>query len=234
MSTEVVVDKNKQRILAIDRLKLFGCFIQYTFNGFVREQLFCRQMQGLNCYINTPIQIAQLFQERGPLEKDPGYKQIIPYVVVGSSINKTFLSYQRPSKGDGEHRLQGKYSIGFGGHIEEQDMVNACTLSDVIINCAKREVKEELSLWADGLKFEVLGYINDDTDDVGKVHFGVVLYLDISKVPTEDVLKMLTNNSEVECLNFRTLDDLKHIENLYGFESWSQHLIHSLEYIILT
>lgn len=38
------------------------------------------------------------------------------------------------------------------------------------------------------LTFDTLGYINDDSNDVGKVHFGIVMYLDVSDVPTEDIL----------------------------------------------
>lgn len=227
------IGKDKQLILSVNRFQLFGCFLQYNFNGFIREELFSRQMNSLNYYRNSAQEVMKLFSERGPLEIDIDRKQIIPYVVIGSKKNETFLSYIRPNKGN-EERLHGKISIGFGGHIETQDADNAMGIFDAILNCARREVKEELSLWADEMKFETLGYINDDSNDVGQVHFGVVMYLDVSDVPIEDTLKMLTDNPEVSGLNFRTPKDLQNVPDGYEYETWSKHVLTALPYINFT
>lgn len=224
------IGKDKQLIMSVPRTALFGCFNQFNFNGFIREELFSRQMANLTYYHNSPTEIQKLFSERGPLEKDWTRKQIIPYVVVGSKKNGTFLSYLRPDKGN-EERLHGKGSIGFGGHIETEDTHGAFGIFDAVGNCARREIKEELSLMTDNMVFDTLGYINDDTNDVGKVHFGVVLYLDVSDVPNEDVVKMLNSNSEVDCLNFRTLENLMSDGNLTSYETWSSYILPALEFI---
>lgn len=100
----------------------------------------------LNYSHNSPPEIEKLFSERGPLEFDVDRKQIIPYVVIGSRKNGTFLSYVRPNKGN-EDRLHGKISIGFGGHIEVIDAEGSINIFDAVLNCARREIKEELSLW---------------------------------------------------------------------------------------
>src|SRR4030042_1570946 len=61
------------------------------------------------------------FINRSEAEKDPSYKQIIPYVIM--CHNGKFLSYVRGKKA-GEKRLLGLRSIGIGGHINPID----CTL----------------------------------------------------------------------------------------------------------
>lgn len=225
--------KDKQLILAVTREALFGCFLQYNFNGFIREELFSKQIQKLNYYNNSIPVILNLFSERGPLELDVNCKQIIPYVIIGSKVNETFLTYTRPNKGN-ESRLHGKISIGFGGHIETCDTGDAINLDDVIINCARREIKEELSLWTNDLTYKTLGYINDDSNPVGRVHFGVVLYLDVSSVSVDNILTMLADNEEAKNMNFRTLADIQNPPDGYEYETWSKHVIDALPYINLT
>jgi predicted NUDIX family phosphoesterase len=105
------------------------------------------------------------FVERRHAETDSSLKQIIPYCVVmrGSSI---FLMRRR-SKG-GESRLFNLHSIGVGGHINPVD-----TEADPIRTGLTREIEEELVVegrWTP----EPLGVINDESQPVGSVHFGLV------------------------------------------------------------
>jgi len=113
------------------------------------------------------------WMEKDKAEQDPDYKQPVGYCVVYSPETKRVFLYQR-SKIDAnysEKRLQGKWSCGIGGHIEKIDTTNG----NPIHESSLREILEEVKI--NGNKtMQVLGYINDDTNDVGKVHFGI-LYL---------------------------------------------------------
>ena len=58
------------------------------------------------------------FMPRSRAEQDPGFKQIIPYVVF--TFDNMILRYVRGAK-SGEKRLVAKGSIGIGGHINDRD-----------------------------------------------------------------------------------------------------------------
>src|SRR4030043_2218161 len=58
------------------------------------------------------------FIPRSKAEKDPSYKQLIPYVIM--ACGGKLLTYVR-GKRAGETRLVAKRSIGLGGHIKPCD-----------------------------------------------------------------------------------------------------------------
>ena len=72
------------------------------------------------------IRAEHEFIPRPDAENDPGYKQIIPYVVLRRG-DKIFMT-RRLKKG-GEARLHGLMSIGVGGHINPVDDAAGCTPS---------------------------------------------------------------------------------------------------------
>lgn len=59
------------------------------------------------------------FLERDAAERDEGYRQIIPYVVLRAPAG--IFSYARTSRGR-EARLHGLRSIGVGGHVNPGDL----------------------------------------------------------------------------------------------------------------
>lgn len=115
------------------------------------------------------------FHERFRAETDESLKQIIPYVmfVCGDSI----FSYVR-GKQAGESRLVGNRSVGIGGHINPADDVlfsGADVASDrtSYLEAVRREIAEEVIV--DGeCDPRIAALINDDSNPVGRVHFGVV------------------------------------------------------------
>jgi predicted NUDIX family phosphoesterase len=120
------------------------------------------------------------YLRRGEMEIDPSWKQPIGYALIVNRSARTVFAYQRSSK-EGEYhetRLMGKWSWGVGGHIEKCDQGDGNPIRASMI----REVGEEIGLKSSG-EPEVLGYINDDSDPVGKVHFGV-LYV----IPTVETI----------------------------------------------
>jgi predicted NUDIX family phosphoesterase len=125
------------------------------------------------------------FVERSAAETDPGYKQIIPYAVVSHS-GSYFLLERKSTQS--ERRLHNKLSIGIGGHINPAEGVSS---ADLIQDGLTREVNEELYI-APGYRERLIGLINDDTTDVGRVHLGVLFEIEASSsdVTVRETTKM--------------------------------------------
>ena len=63
------------------------------------------------------------YRPRQEVEEDPGYKQLIPYVIFrhrDAGGRQTIFQYTRGT-GMGEGRLHRKQSVGIGGHIPVAD-----------------------------------------------------------------------------------------------------------------
>jgi predicted NUDIX family phosphoesterase len=102
------------------------------------------------------------FEPRKAMEQDPDFKQIIPYLVLRDG-QRYFL--MRRTRAGGDTRLHDAWSIGVGGHVNPGDHDLAGGLG--------REWREELV--ADFVPaFRLVGLLNDDSTDVGRVHLGAV------------------------------------------------------------
>lgn len=109
------------------------------------------------------------FVDRAEAEDAPRWKQWIPYGVLTWKDN-VFLMRRR--RGGGEHRLHDLLSVGVGGHVNPPDDRPGVP-GERLERALRREIEEELHL--DGpWSVEPLGILNDDSNPVGRVHFGVV------------------------------------------------------------
>src|SRR5664279_2434436 len=112
-----------------------------------------------------------LFLRRSESEEDPSYKQIISYAII--SNKDSFYLFKRTS-GQTEKRLHNKFSLGVGGHMNPSDSVKP--KEQYLIDELKRELYEEVKLLNGCLieDIEFIGFINDDTIPVGRVHIGLL------------------------------------------------------------
>src|SRR5664280_742160 len=110
------------------------------------------------------------FMPRAKAETFPDFKQIIPYVLI--TDGKNMLHYVRGKKA-GEQRLVAKGSVGIGGHINDEDHTLFAFGMQAFQDAVKREVCEELSVSGE-FNARPVGLINDDSTEVGSVHFGVI------------------------------------------------------------
>jgi predicted NUDIX family phosphoesterase len=111
------------------------------------------------------------FEPRGAMEADPSFKQIIPYLVLRDG-SRYFL--MRRTRAGGDARLHEAWSIGVGGHVNPGDRDLAGGLL--------REWREELV--AEFVpEFRLVGLLNDDTTDVGRVHVGAIYLAEASGRP---------------------------------------------------
>jgi predicted NUDIX family phosphoesterase len=155
------------------------------------------------------------FRPRFEVEDDPGFKQIIPYVIFRSG--DAVFCYTR-GKSQGEARLHRLRSLGVGGHVAEADADGRATL-DAYEMALRRELDEEVEIGTEG-SIRRVGLINDDSNPVGQVHLGVVHIYELQRpalIPREDGL------AEAE---FVTLDLVR--GSRAQFETWSQICIDAL------
>jgi predicted NUDIX family phosphoesterase len=118
-----------------------------------------------------------LFLRRSELEEDPSFKQIIPYAII--SNNESFYLFRRTSR-QTEKRLHNKFSLGVGGHMNPIDSMES--KEQYLIDELKRELFEEVKLLNGCLieDIEFIGFINDDTIPVGRVHIGLLYNIHVS------------------------------------------------------
>ena len=150
------------------------------------------------------------FLSRALAETNPDFKQIIPYVVI--TDGKSVLHYVRGTTA-GEQRLVAKGSIGIGGHINDDDHTLFAFGLQAFQDAVRREVCEELSLQGD-FDARPVGLINDDSTEVGRVHFGVVHVM--FRKP-EQVKK---NEQVITQLGFLPVEEL--MAKREQMETWSQ------------
>jgi predicted NUDIX family phosphoesterase len=158
------------------------------------------------------------YLNRSEAEVDKHHKQLIPYVllVCGDKI----LRYRRGKAGQ-ETRLHGLFSVGIGGHISEED--NGIASRDRGYQAGmRRELMEEIGLDAGGEP--AVAAINDDSTEVGYVHFGVV---HIVRVPDESIASA---ESGIVAPEFVPIADA--IKDLSGYESWSRLCLEQINLLL--
>lgn len=159
------------------------------------------------------------YRPRPDMEEDPSFKQLIPYVIFRHTDDDgtvRIIHYARGS-GGGESRLHAKLSIGIGGHISSTDADTST--AHPYQSGMQRELEEEIQIDT-AYTMSLVGLINDDDTEVGKVHLGIVHLCDV------DSMAIQSNEIEIEDTSFLTLSELE--SNLDRFETWSQICIRAL------
>lgn len=179
--------------------------------------------QGLNLevekYLSVVTSPAQLvYLNRSEAEHDKRYKQLIPYVLLlcGDKI----LRYRR-GKGGQETRLHGLYSVEFGGHISDQD--DGLFSKDIgYQEGMRRELMEEVAV--EEVNATPVAVINDDSTEVGLVHFGVV---HVMRVADESVAG---RRSGIVAPEFIPIAETA--KDLTAYESWSRFCLENLDSLL--
>lgn len=152
--------------------------------------------------------------DRDIAENDPSYKQVIPYCFI-TRDNELFY-YERSKKGS-EERLHNLLSLGVGGHVNPCDGNNKETVSAA----CKRELDEEVEYtnFNGGI---FAGLINDDSDAVNSVHFGIVFHIQLKANGTVKPKEAKLINANFESISSLLIADK-------NWENWSALLLR--EYI---
>ena len=189
--------KKKEKVLVVPRETSIKKFLINGGSNFSEEELGLILKDGV-------------YGTRCLMEKNFNFKQIIPYIAFIS--DKKVLVYKRSQK-SGEDRLHEKYSIGVGGHTDLEDDKTKETI-DVLFDTAIREVEEEIGVEINRDDLNVKYFINDDSDDVGKVHFGVGFVINKN---------FKLDGGEEDIIVDRSFKSKKEVEEIFDkLESWSQ------------
>ena len=150
------------------------------------------------------------FTPRGPAEKNPELKQIIPYVLLvhGDSV----FHYVRGKKA-GEQRLVAKGSVGIGGHMNDGDEGLFALDREAYNVAVQREVAEEVFIDSKYTN-HVVALLNDDSNEVGQVHLGVVHIFRLESAAARKRESVITE------AGFLPIADLK--ARREALETWSQ------------
>jgi len=184
----------------------------------VKTDLFkqCGYFQGFSNaadqYLPTLLDSAHTeYLPRDQMETDPSFKQLIPYCIfqhIDTDGTVHVFQYRRGS-GTGETRLQKKRSVGIGGHISTLD---ADDHSPYDLGM-QRELEEEVIIDTPFSQQQV-GMINDDENEVGKVHLGVVHLF------TVESPRVTARETQIIDAGFVSVKQL--LNELDDFETWSQ------------
>ena len=159
-------------------------------------------------YMKTLLDPAYIsYRPRDQMETDPSFKQLIPYCIF--RCGDQLFNYTR-GKLQGEGRLHSKRSIGVGGHICSLDQNQT---RSPYLEAMHREIEEEVDVqspWEDKL----VGLLNDDQSEVGRVHLGIVHVFEVQQA------KVLPREKSMLNAGFASLDELR--RDFDQFQTWSQ------------
>src|SRR5215472_3698376 len=162
------------------------------------------------------------FIPRPRAERDPAFKQIIPYALI--VFQDSVLHYVRGKKA-GEQRLVAKGSIGIGGHMAEDAdrFLWHSTDEETYRAGVEREINEEIKI---DTPFEdrIVALLNDDSTEVGRVHLGIVHVFKLKEPQVEKREAMIKGLTFVTKAQLMTRRD--------SLESWSQICLDSLERLL--
>jgi predicted NUDIX family phosphoesterase len=194
----------------------------------IRRELFdqLESFQGLNFepqkYLDSFLSRGNnFFLPRSEAEINPAYKQIIPYALFAFENKLAF--YVRGKKA-GEQRLVAKGSIGIGGHMNETDESLFAMDEQAYRAGVEREVNEEIKIDT-GFEDRIVGLLNDDTTEVGRVHLGIVHVFKLAEPKLQKREAMITG------LTFLTKEELLARRDI--METWSQICVDSLDRLLL-
>lgn len=179
--------------------------------------------QGLSLEVEKYLPVVTssshlVYRNRSEAELDKRFKQLIPYVLV--FCNGKILRYRR-GKGGQETRLHGLYSVGVGGHISDEDH-GLFSAGIGYQEAMRRELMEEVAIGE--AKDAAAAVINDDSTDVGQVHFGVV---HVMHVASEAVAG---RRSGILAPEFIAISGA--VKDPSAYESWSRFCLERLDLLL--
>lgn len=154
------------------------------------------------------------YRERADVEEDSAMQQPIPYVwIVNPKIKKVFAYRRALGESYKEKRLGGKWSCGLGGHVDKTSEESS---ENPLLDAMMRELGEEVKM-SEKVEPRVIGYINDDSNAVGSVHFGVVALAETTGLVEKGDDEMIHGQ-------FYSIDELEEIfaDPSNEIETWTQ------------
>jgi predicted NUDIX family phosphoesterase/uncharacterized membrane protein len=166
---------------------------------------------------------ADTYIARTEAEEISGCKQVITYVIVthGTKV----LSFKRGRFNRAAEFLRSSMCIGFGGHVSEIDRTIFSFNDSGVRANAERELREELKFANSATivkpdDFQCVGIINDDSNEVGRRHVGIVLQYDIAD--RDWSLWESIQRGEASINQLQWIDIVNTNVDISRYEYWSQ------------
>ena len=166
------------------------------------------------------------FVDRAQAEIDNKIKQFVTFTLVFHESN--ILVYRRGKFTTTSETLRGQKSVGFGGHVNDQDFDLFNRGGDAFRNNAARELKEELFLdevykerYEAENRTKVLGYINVD-DSADAMHHIAVLVAFFHREAS------LPKKGELSINQLAWHDLNNHLNDLSEFDLWSGMILRNI------
>lgn len=213
-------------VLVVDRAAFFGGDWPQGFQPIAAD--------AADQFLRRATRMAR-FEPRPLAEATPAWKQWIPYCVLRCEAAEpggepgVFL-VQR-TRGQGEARLHGAWSIGLGGHVEPEDATGDTSWrehgAEFFAKSLRRELGEELAWQIDDLPPpQLVGLINDDSTEVGRVHAGLAYVLSLPLPLTQAKERVGIREISKMRGGFTHLAELRKLwQNPSALESWSRLLL---------
>jgi len=219
-------EKGKEIILYNDLPDFKQAFGETSFQGFLpMELIFAHTISQRFIRLRTLYHSGM--RENVDWGRNPKQKHMIPYVIA-KDVEGNFIAYKRSNKG-GDDRLHDKWSIGFGGHMSQDDSLEVFNaqenvhhrpdLFEVAMFTAQRELVEELNISLKKIKKLIpIGFLNDDSDSVGRDHFGFVLIAELD-IKAKDIL---FDGDEIDSIMPFSKDEPLVQSEMMILEGWSK------------
>ena len=163
---------------------------------------------------------------RAHAEQNDDVKQFLVYIAV--TRRGQILKYRRGAFSLTDAMLLGSDCVGFGGHVSTRDSDLFSDSPVGLLEAASRELQEEINLPAADRQrleqrqgLEIIGVLNDDSSQVGRRHFAVVMRYEV--IESDEWNHPSRGEKSINQLDWVDLDtsDLR-IEH---YEYWSQLLL---------
>lgn len=175
---------------------------------------------------NADKQEAFRYVVRKDAERRFDIKQIISYAIIFQ--NGKILTYRRGVFNTAADELQGMRSIGFGGHVSDQDLNLFDSSGYGIVENARRELREELLFDQNEIEhlerpesFQVLCGINTYETTEARKHLAVVIVYFCSR-------GFVPQKNELSINDLRWTDLSEPENNLDSFEPWSRTILSAI------
>jgi predicted NUDIX family phosphoesterase/dephospho-CoA kinase len=169
----------------------------------------------------TPRNLIAMNRRKAEMSDE--YKQVLVYVMVRR--RNQILAYRRGRYSLTDRMLVGSDCVGFGGHVDNNDVDIFSKDSVGAKRAVARELLEELSVPpADrerllmGKGISIVGYLNDDSSAVGRRHFAVIVEYWVANEGDWD--QPLRGEESITKLRWLGVDE--DLPNAQQFEYWSQ------------
>ncbi|MNV44390.1 hypothetical protein D3C71_1361480 [compost metagenome] len=107
---------------------------------------------------------------------------------------------------------------------EDKGLILDYGFTTIVTDNLERELDEELLIICEDRQLEIFGLLNDDSDDVGKVHLGLLVVIDLSAEATVEIKEK--DQLEGEWVKISSL----YSEDIFPrLENWSKISLQALE-----